>query len=238
MRAVALAGDLQLAFGVAGVVRGDQVLAAVLDPFHRAAELARRERDQEILGIELAAHAEAAADVGLDHGDGVLRQPHLLRQDAAVGEDHLGHAGDGEMAFGRVPFGEQAARLHRHGAEALHDKVLAAGVGRVAERRVRVALHRRQRDDVIAAGRLEQQAFVLARGLAVGHRRQRFDVERDRIERVLGERRAVGDDDRDRLADVAHLVLGDHRLLVRLELRQQLLPHGDDRDVADIACRA
>ena len=49
-----------------------QVLAAVLDPFHRAAELARRERDQEILRIELAAHAEAAADVVLDHGDGVF----------------------------------------------------------------------------------------------------------------------------------------------------------------------
>ena len=161
--AVALAGDLQLAFGVAGVVRRDQVLAAVFDPFHRAVELSRRERDQEILGIELAAHAEAAADVGLDHGDGVLGQPHLLRQDAAVVEHHLGHAGDGEMALGRVPFGEQTARLHRHRAETLHREALAAGVRRVAERGVGVALFRRQRDDVVAAGRLEQQAFVLAR---------------------------------------------------------------------------
>ena len=73
--AVAVAGDLQLAFGVAGVIGREQVLAAVLDPFHRPAERPRRERDQEILRIEFAAHAEAAADVGLDHGDGVLGEP-------------------------------------------------------------------------------------------------------------------------------------------------------------------
>ena len=35
-------------------------------------------------------------------------------------------------AFGRIPFGEQAARLHGHRGEALHRKALAAGVGRVA----------------------------------------------------------------------------------------------------------
>ena len=104
------------------MVRGDQVLAAVLDPFHRAVELSRRERNQEIFRVELAAHAEATADVGLDHGDGVLGKTQLLRQDAAVVEHHLGHAGDGEMAFGRVPFGEQPARLHRHRGEALHRK--------------------------------------------------------------------------------------------------------------------
>ncbi len=44
-----------------------QVLAAVLDPLDRPAGRARRERDQEILRIEFAAHAEAAADVVLDH---------------------------------------------------------------------------------------------------------------------------------------------------------------------------
>ena len=37
-RAVALAGDLELAFGVARVIGGDQMLAAVLDPFHRPAD--------------------------------------------------------------------------------------------------------------------------------------------------------------------------------------------------------
>jgi len=39
----------------------DQVLAAVLEPAHRPADMLRRERDQEILGVELAAGAETAA---------------------------------------------------------------------------------------------------------------------------------------------------------------------------------
>ena len=51
---------------LARVVRGHEVLGAILDPLHGAAEPLRRERDQDVLGIELAAHAEAAADVDLD----------------------------------------------------------------------------------------------------------------------------------------------------------------------------
>ncbi len=42
----------------------------------------------------------------------------------------------------------------------------------------------------------------------------------------------VGHHHGQRLADVAHLVVGNDRLLERLELRQQLLPHGDNRDGA------
>ena len=42
----------------------------------------------------------------------------------------------------------------------------------------------------------------------------------------------VGQHDGERLADVAHLVVGDHRLLERLELRQRLQPHRDDRHPA------
>ena len=73
-RAVAVASDLQLAFGVARVVGGSEMLAAVLDPLHRTAGEARRERDQEVLRIEFAARAEAAADVVLDHADRAFRQ--------------------------------------------------------------------------------------------------------------------------------------------------------------------
>ena len=84
--AVAVAGDLQLALGLAGMVGGEQMLAAVLDPFDRAAGEPRRERDQEILGVELAARAEAAADIVLHHADGAFREAHQLRQHAPIGE--------------------------------------------------------------------------------------------------------------------------------------------------------
>ena len=48
---------------LARVIGGDQVLAPILDPLHRAAEGEGGDADQQILGIELAANTEAAADV-------------------------------------------------------------------------------------------------------------------------------------------------------------------------------
>ena len=73
------------------------MLAPVLDPFHGAADQTGGERDEEILGIELAAIAEAAADIVLDQGDGVFAETDLPRQDAAVEERDLGRAPDGQM---------------------------------------------------------------------------------------------------------------------------------------------
>ena len=95
--AVAVERDLDIAVGLARVRDRHEMLAPVLDPFHRMAELARREGDQKILRIELAARAEAAADVVLDVVDGLLRQPHHRRHGAAVEERKLRRARHGEM---------------------------------------------------------------------------------------------------------------------------------------------
>ena len=71
-RAVPVARDLQFTFGIAGMIGGEQMLAAILDPLHRPAGEACRERDQKVLRIEFAARAEAAADVVLHHADGAF----------------------------------------------------------------------------------------------------------------------------------------------------------------------
>src|SRR5205085_1354593 len=75
---VALAEDLELRLHLARMVRRHQVLAPVLGPFHRPPEAPRGEWNQEIFRIELAAHAEAAADVGLEHVDALFGQVHVL----------------------------------------------------------------------------------------------------------------------------------------------------------------
>ncbi len=150
---------------------------------------------------------------------------------------HLGGADDGEPPVNLVPVGQQPARLHRHSGEALHRKALAADVGGARERRLGIAARRRQRDDVVRAGRLEQQSVALARPLAIRHGGQRLDVDLDRFKRVFGSGGTVGHHDGERLADIAHLAAGDHRLLVRRELRQQLLPHRDDRNIDDVGRR-
>ena len=47
----------------------------------------------------------------------------------------------------------------------------------------------------------------------IEHRRQRLEIELDQLRRVLGGIAVRRDDDRDRLADVADLVMGQQRLL-------------------------
>src|SRR5258705_11090830 len=64
--AVAIERDLKVALGLARMRNGHEMLAPVLDPFDRTAELACRKRNQKILRIELAARAKATADVALD----------------------------------------------------------------------------------------------------------------------------------------------------------------------------
>ena len=71
---------------------------------------------------------------------------------------------------------------------------------------------------------------VLRRHVPVGDRRQRLDLDLDQPDRVLGDAGAVGQHHRDRLADIAHLRLGDHRLHEGLEIRQRLQPERDARD--------
>ena len=50
---------------LARVVGGHEVLAPRLDPLHGPAELHRGQRHEDVLRVELAADAEAAADVDL-----------------------------------------------------------------------------------------------------------------------------------------------------------------------------
>ena len=129
-RPILLAGNLDLAIGLARVIRAEQVLASVLDPFHRPVELARRERNQVVLGIELAAHAEAAADIGLNHVDAFLGQVHALRKNPPVGERHLGRSRNRHLGVRSIPDGQQAPRLHAHGGVPLHAEGFPTHIGR------------------------------------------------------------------------------------------------------------
>ena len=207
------------------MVRAEQVLPAVFDPLHRPAELSCRAGDQVVLGIELAAHAEAAADIGLQHVDAFLGKVHALRQEAARGERRLGRARDRELGSRLVPVGQQASGFDGHRGVPLHAEGFPPHVGRDCHRRGRVALGRSIGNRDVGALFFEQERVVPAGRMPVRNRGQRLDVGLDDIGRVLGERDAVGHDDRDRLSHVTDLAVGDDRLLERLELRQRREPH-------------
>ncbi len=116
---------------------------------------------------------------------------------------------------------------------ALHLEALAAHIGGGAEGGIGVALHGGERAGEIGPGLREQRRAALGRG-AVRHRGQRRDVDRDRLRRVLGERRAVRDHHGHRLAHIAHRAGRDHRLLERPEGVELLLPQRNGGDAADV----
>ena len=205
------------------------MLAPILDPFDRPADKPRGERDQKIFRIELAARAETAADVVFHHADRALRKLHLLRQDAPVEEGDLGRAEDCQLPARRIPLGKKPARLHRHRAVTLHREFFAAHEGSACERALRVTAHAAERERAVRPRGFEQQAAVGPRGCAGGDRRQRLDVDRDRVERVLGRGGAFSQHDRDRLTDIADLVMGDDRLLERREGRRGILSQRNGR---------
>ena len=138
--AVARARDLELAVDLARVIGRHQMLAAILDPFDRAADMARRERDEEILGIELAAARRSRR----------RRRPRSCRWHAS-GSPSMGASmrrlknrtlvapNTDEPLLRRIPFGDLAARLQRQPGQAMTAKALLAGVLGLGESRVGVA---------------------------------------------------------------------------------------------------
>ena len=85
---------------------------------------------------------------------------------------------------------------------------------------------------------LEQHRAARLRLLAVGDRGKRLDIQIDMLQRVFGNAGRIGQHDGNRLADVANLAVGQHRLMERLELRQRLQPQRNPRnDVAEVGAQ-
>ena len=207
-RAVLARGDLQLAAHLPRVVGGHQVLAPILDPLDRPPELHGGVGDQVVLRVELAADAEAAAHVGLDEVDTVLRHLQQRRQHRAVEVRHLGHAPYRQLVPARVPGRHQAAGLHGVAGVAVRPQHLLAGILRVAEGPLHVPQH-----DVVAAGHVGALLFVddhfaAQCRLHVRHHRQRLILHPDQVGPVLGHVTVHGGHQRHRLAHVADLAPG------------------------------
>ena len=243
--ALVVEADLDVVLLRALVRGGDEVLATVLGELHRATERHRRERDEQFLGpgvVDL--HPEAAADVGGDHVDAREVEAELGGHAAADARGRLGRGPDGEAAGVGVPARDGAATLHRGAGGSLDEQVQAERVRGGGDRRAGVADLLLHVGADVAGDVLVHQLRRLAGGRDADDRLQELVVDADERHRVLGDVAVGGDHERDRLADVVHLVLGQGVLgasvgqgRVRDQQRQRLGhragevvvgPHGQD----------
>ena len=105
---------------VAPVIVAEQRLGASRDPFDRAPDPPRRPGDDGFFGIDLALHAETAADIAGDDADAAFRDMQDLVGEGVAHAVHMLGAGVERPAAGAgIILGEAAARLHRDGGDAV-----------------------------------------------------------------------------------------------------------------------
>ena len=206
---------------VAAVAVGDEAARALVGPFDRAAERARRVQDAEIFGIGRLLHAERTADA-------VGQDAHLVAPDAehlgdvvAEAEHPLAADMQGPMAALGVVIGDRRARLHRVDDDAVVAQFEAGDVGRAGK----------GGGDLVAVAVVEiepdisRHVVVKKRGgggrrlARLGHRRQRVDLDDDGFGGVLGGGDGLGDHRGDGLADMPHLA-GGERIAGRAQHRR------------------
>ncbi len=210
---VGIDGDGDLPILVALLGRGQEMLAPVLDPFHRTAEPQRGDRDDDLLGIERRLGTEAAADERCDDAD-VLE----------VAVEQVGNGGTAEMrCLRRRPHRQPAGRrflarqhgaaLQRHRGAAMLENLLLEHMGRGGEGVFHVAIgHGDEGGDIggeiaVAARRARGQRVAAIAGSG-----KHLVVDRDGCGGILGEIAVVGDDHGDGFADIADLIAGERML--------------------------
>ena len=201
--AVGVGSDRDLLPLVAAVVHGHVAFAAALGPLDRPAQLAGDQDGQHLFCRDLQLGSEAAADVGRDDPEV------LLRNASDQGEHHPQHVRDlGRRPERELPADARAdhrARLHRGRDQPLLAVVPLKHHRRVAEGRVHITL-REGPDEALVAGLVDLRRVVLQGGPDVEHRRERLVVDLDGGQGVGRGVAVAGHHAGDGLADVAHLV--------------------------------
>ena len=203
-------GDVVARLGVA-----EKSLRSRALPFDRAAGELRCEQHQRRLVEDRRFHAEAAADIAGDDMDPALRDlEHLLREIRAERVHALRLGVERVVAAGRVVVADATARLHGHGGDAAYLETMADDVVRARERRVRGRLVAREVNETDVVRAIFPYARRAGRRGVGGRRdaRQRLVIDRDQLGGVGGLRIGFGNDERDVIADPAHMVLRQSRI--------------------------
>src|SRR5262249_33601727 len=162
---------------LARMIGGDQMLAAVLDPFYRALEPLGRDTDQHVFGIELAADAEPAADMRFMNVNCARRRAEHAYQQFLIAMRDLGGAMEFEGVARRVVATDRAAGFERHPGMPPDRQFQFNDMRRLSERSVDVAI---ALADHRSFARMSWREFNRGR-LRVDKRRQFFDLDGNEV---------------------------------------------------------
>ncbi len=192
---------------IARLIVAQERLVALDDPFHRAAEFARRPGDSCEFGIDHAAGAEIAADV-------LHQDAHLVRCNAKhrgeIGLEPDGAAVSGvnrETSRRGVEFGQRGARLHRHAGDALHPGLEPRHMRRARKSRLgRRGIAELGIEADIGRGVMDMRRILPRRRGGLDHGGQHVVIDLDRFGAVFGRIHRLGDHHRDGFADEPRFV--------------------------------
>jgi hypothetical protein len=206
--AVALHRDRSLVVPVPGLTAaGDEVLHAVLDPLDGAAAGLARQQARDVGAARSTLAAEAATvrmalDVHLVGGEPEGRG--ATQREVGGGLDA---AADRQLEAHGVPRTDRAEGLGRVGAEPVPAELLREDSGRPLEGPVDLAPREDPLHHHVGALLLDHERRpILHGGEGIGDHVERFVVDQDVLEGVLGHVTARRRDGRHRLADVARLL--------------------------------
>ncbi len=177
--AVGIEREFALGALVAAMARRLEFLEPRRPPAHRAPQLARRVRADDILRMHQRFHAEAATDIADDDPHLLGRQIEQLGERALVAGRVLRSRVKGEPSRGRVKFGDAAARLERHRSQPLvvdRHAHLMSRRGKCALASCAVPVVRAASDVARCIGP-DHGRRRRERGIETGHRRQRVVID-------------------------------------------------------------
>ena len=198
---------------VAAVRIGEHGLLPVRPPLDRPAEPPGGPEHHHRFRKQLAAQAEAAADIGRDDAHPVLR--HLegdIGKAVAHPDGALGRRMQEIALFLRLPLPDGDARLHRVADDAVVREFHADRLRGLRERRLDLgAVMAQPVDAEIGADRFMEDRGARRIGLGGrADRRQHFIFDFDKLGGVARLFRRLRDDEGDRVADITHPVGLEH----------------------------
>ena len=116
---VRIHSDRDLPVLVAFLRRREKVLAPVLLPCHRTAQFHCGRGDHRLLGVERRLGAEAAADMGRDHADGIRGRARADRPACRGKMRRLRRRPNRQHVAARIVTGQHGAPFECHGAAAM-----------------------------------------------------------------------------------------------------------------------